>query len=109
MRACRIEFDWDPSKEASNRTKHGVGSELAMTVFRDPFVATILDSGHGADEDRWITLGECASGAARGAPIQRRPTMKREYEFASATRGKFHRPEMELVPPVHLGPASSPG
>jgi hypothetical protein len=30
--------------------------------------------------------------------------MKREYDFAGAARGKFHRPEMELVPPVHLDP-----
>ncbi|MGD1038846.1 MAG: BrnT family toxin [Roseiarcus sp.] len=63
MPAFRIEFDWDPSKVASNRTKHGVGFELAMTVFRDAFAATILDSEHGADEERWITLGESANGA----------------------------------------------
>jgi predicted HicB family RNase H-like nuclease len=30
--------------------------------------------------------------------------MKREYDFVNAARGKFHRPEMELVPPVHLDP-----
>ncbi|MGD1038847.1 MAG: hypothetical protein ABR878_17120 [Roseiarcus sp.] len=30
--------------------------------------------------------------------------MKREYDFANAARGKFHRPEMEVVPPVHLDP-----
>ena len=30
--------------------------------------------------------------------------MKREYDFANPARGKFHRPEMELVPPVHLDP-----
>jgi hypothetical protein len=63
MPALRIEFDWDPSKEASNRTKHGVGFELEMTVFRDPFAATILDSEHGADEERWITLGESVNDA----------------------------------------------
>ena len=34
-----------------------------MTVFRDPFAATVLDSEHGAGEERWITLGECAGGA----------------------------------------------
>ena len=30
--------------------------------------------------------------------------MKREYDFANAARGKFHRSGMELVPPVHLDP-----
>jgi len=32
-----------------------------MNVFRDPFVATILDPDHGADEERWITLGRSGS------------------------------------------------
>ena len=63
MPALRIEFDWDPKKEASNRAKHGVAFELAMTVFRDPLAATILDTEHGADEERWITMGESANGA----------------------------------------------
>ena len=30
--------------------------------------------------------------------------MKQEYDFSNAERGKFHRTEMELVPPVHLDP-----
>lgn len=28
--------------------------------------------------------------------------MKREYDFSGAERGKFFRPEADLVPPVHL-------
>ncbi len=42
MAAFRIDFDWDPKKEASNSAKHGVAFESAMTVFRDPLAATIL-------------------------------------------------------------------
>jgi uncharacterized protein len=61
MSAPRIDFDWDPKKEASNRTKHGVAFELAMTVFRDPQAATILDTEHSDDEERWITMGESAN------------------------------------------------
>ena len=30
--------------------------------------------------------------------------MKDEYDFASASRGKFHRPDVQLIPPVHLDP-----
>ena len=30
--------------------------------------------------------------------------MKREYDFSNAVRGKFHRPDMDLAPPVHLEP-----
>ncbi len=28
--------------------------------------------------------------------------MKDEYDFTGATRGKFHRPEAEMVPPARL-------
>jgi hypothetical protein len=28
--------------------------------------------------------------------------MKPEYDFSNATRGKFHRPDMDLAPPVYL-------
>ncbi len=31
--------------------------------------------------------------------------MKDEYDFTGAERGKFYRPNLKLVPPVHLEPA----
>jgi hypothetical protein len=30
--------------------------------------------------------------------------MKKEYDFSKAERGKFFRPDAELIPPVHLDP-----
>ncbi|HLH91594.1 MAG TPA: hypothetical protein VKX28_24355 [Xanthobacteraceae bacterium] len=30
--------------------------------------------------------------------------MRDEYDFAKGERGKFHRPDAVLVPPVHLDP-----
>ncbi len=30
--------------------------------------------------------------------------MKREYDFSTAERGKFHRPDAQLIAPVHLEP-----
>ncbi len=30
--------------------------------------------------------------------------MEREYDFANAAQGKFHRPDMELAPPIRLEP-----
>ena len=30
--------------------------------------------------------------------------MKDEYDFSNAERGKFHRPNAMLAPPVHLDP-----
>ena len=30
--------------------------------------------------------------------------MRDEYDFSNAERGKFHRPNASLAPPVHLDP-----
>jgi hypothetical protein len=32
------------------------------------------------------------------------PRMKDEYDFSAAPRGKFYRPDAQLIPPVHLDP-----
>lgn len=58
----RIEFDWDPAKAQSNRAKHGVSFEDAMTVFSDPLALSRLDEDHGGGEERWITLGRATTG-----------------------------------------------
>ncbi len=57
-----MEFDWDPDKASSNRAKHGVRFEDAMTVFLDPLALSILDEAHGRAEERWVTLGRSAPG-----------------------------------------------
>jgi hypothetical protein len=31
--------------------------------------------------------------------------MKDEYDFSESERGRFHRPDAVLTPPVHLDPA----
>ncbi len=63
----RIEFDWNPDKAESNRTKHGVSFEEAMLVFADPLALSRLDDEHGQDEERWVTLGR--TGADRLALV----------------------------------------
>lgn len=57
-----FDFDWDPAKAASNLRKHGVGFELAATVFRDRLAVSILDEDHGGSEERWITMGHARDG-----------------------------------------------
>jgi uncharacterized DUF497 family protein len=52
-----LEFEWDPLKEASNITKHGVTFTEAMTVFADPLETTIADPDHSDDEFRFISVG----------------------------------------------------
>jgi uncharacterized DUF497 family protein len=58
----QVDFDWDPTKAASNIAKHGVAFEEAMTVFGDPLARSILDPDRGAGEERWITLGQTSTG-----------------------------------------------
>lgn len=55
-------FEWDPAKAAGNRRKHGVGFELAATVFQDPLALSRSDDEHGETEERWITLGQANNG-----------------------------------------------
>ncbi len=52
-----FEFEWDPAKAASNLRKHGIGFELAASVFQDRFMRSIPDEDHGGFEERWITMG----------------------------------------------------
>jgi uncharacterized DUF497 family protein len=55
-------FEWDPSKAAANKEKHGISFEEAATVFRDPRSLTIFDPDHSETETRWITLGFSQTG-----------------------------------------------
>ncbi len=52
-----MEFDWDPAKAESNRTKHGVTFEDAMGVFSDPLAVSVLDDESGQGKERWVTIG----------------------------------------------------
>lgn len=63
MPAAVYRFAWDAAKAASNARKHGVRFELAATVFRDPLALSRYDDGHGADDERWVTLGQAETGA----------------------------------------------
>ena len=55
-------FEWDPAKATRNRGKHGVGFELAATIFRDPLALSRFDDEHSETEERWITLGQADNG-----------------------------------------------
>lgn len=51
-------FEWDFTKAASNRRKHGVSFDLAATVFCDPLMISMPDEEDGDTEERWITIGQ---------------------------------------------------
>lgn len=52
-----IEFEWDESKNKSNRKKHAVWFEEAQQVFDDVNAILYFDRDHSSDEDRYILLG----------------------------------------------------
>ncbi len=57
-----LTFEWDEEKAAENLGKHGVSFSEASTIFADPLSRTIPDPLHSDEEDRFIILGESASG-----------------------------------------------
>jgi uncharacterized DUF497 family protein len=52
-----IKFEWDESKNTSNKRKHGVSFEEASTVFSDDYALLLNDPDHSADKARFILLG----------------------------------------------------
>jgi len=55
-------FEWDETKAAVNRTKHGVSFEEAATVFGDPEALDGADLRHSELESRSLRLGRAATG-----------------------------------------------
>jgi len=52
-----ILFDWDDAKEESNKKKHGVSFEEAMTAFVDEYAQIYDDEEHSDNEERFILIG----------------------------------------------------
>jgi len=51
-----IRFEWDDTRNLSNRRKHGVSFNEASQAFRDPLYVSVQDRIEGG-ELRWQTLG----------------------------------------------------
>ncbi|WP_173195892.1 BrnT family toxin [Geobacter sp. SVR] len=45
-------FEWDENKNRSNRAKHGIDFESAITVFDDPLMQSRVDA-----DGRWQSIG----------------------------------------------------
>lgn len=54
-------FEWDPSKAAKNRRKHGVSFHEEATAFGDPLALTYQDPDHSDQEQRFLTVGVSSS------------------------------------------------
>ena len=53
-----LRFEWDPTKSASNKRKHGVSFEEAQSVFFDDSALEFDDPTHSQDEERFLLLGK---------------------------------------------------
>ena len=52
-----VRFEWDRTKAALNKRKHGISFEEAQTVFYDENAIEFFDPDHSEREDRFIMLG----------------------------------------------------
>jgi hypothetical protein len=52
-----LEFEWHDAKAEANLQAHGVGFDLAKTVFNDPFAVERLDDREDYDEERYVIIG----------------------------------------------------
>lgn len=52
-----LRFEWDENKNNTNKRKHKVSFEEAMTVFKDVEALVIDDPDHSEEEERFIILG----------------------------------------------------
>jgi uncharacterized DUF497 family protein len=55
-----LRFEWDPKKAETNRVKHDVSFEDALTVFADPLARIFPDEQHSVEELREIIIGHSA-------------------------------------------------
>jgi len=54
-----VSFEWDPTKAAKNRQKHGVSFEDAVSVFGDPLARIFDDPDRSGTELRELIIGHC--------------------------------------------------
>ena len=50
-------FEWDETKNAANRRKHGVSFEEARSAFADELGRLAYDPDHSETEDRFVLMG----------------------------------------------------
>jgi uncharacterized DUF497 family protein len=58
----QLTFEWDPRKAETNRAKHRVTFEEAITVFGDAMGRLETDPRHSVTEERLVLLGRSAAG-----------------------------------------------
>lgn len=58
-----VRFEWDQSKDESNRRKHGLGFDDAKSLFTSGNdYLELFDESHSDDEERFVAIGPIESG-----------------------------------------------
>ena len=83
-----MDFEWDATKDASNRRKHGVSFIEAATLFGDPLAASVADPDHSADEARFMAVGHIANGRVLVISYTEREGRVRIISAREATPGE---------------------
>lgn len=81
-------FEWDKVKAESNKQKHGVEFEEAVSVFDDPASRLFDDPQHSEMEERFVTLGYSGFGRLLVVSFTERVDATRIISARPATRGE---------------------
>lgn len=57
-----MQFEWDENKAQSNKRKHGICFDEAVSVFYDSQQIAFYDPAHSDDEDRELLIGHSNQG-----------------------------------------------
>ena len=90
-----MEFEWDPSKAASNLRKHRVRFAEAVTIFEDEAMLTMPDDN--PEEERFVAIGVGSLGrilvviyTVRGDQVRiisaRKATLREQSQYARKHR-----------------------
>ena len=83
-----MQFEWDPSKAASNEARHGVSFHEAATVFGDPLSLDYDDPDHSVGEDRSLLVGQSDQGRVLIVAYTERGDAIRIISARETTRGE---------------------
>jgi uncharacterized DUF497 family protein len=86
-------FQWDDNKARINLRKHGVDFEEGVTIFNDPLVATMPDTAHSENEQRFISIGMSVKGTVLVVVYTERNEKTRLISCRKATKTEIKRYE----------------
>jgi hypothetical protein len=95
-----MHFERDRAKAESNRRKHKVTFDEAVTIFHDPLAATFRDPDGSRNELRLITIGYSLNNrllvvahAMKRKSTKEVAEMRAEYtlDYSKAERGRYHK------------------